>query len=117
MRFPDGHETIGLVQDDGAIPLTLTGGQFQTLTDILESDDARATVELLIDRTVRPTPLKEVTPLSLVESQEVWGAGVTYTRSRAARMQESEHGATHYERVYAAPRPELFFKATPSRVV
>jgi 2-dehydro-3-deoxy-D-arabinonate dehydratase len=117
MRFPDGRETIGLVQDEGAIPLTLTGGLFRTLTDILESDDARATVELLTDRTVRPTPLKEIVPLSFVESQEVWGAGVTYTRSRAARMKESEHGASHYERVYAAPRPELFFKATPSRVV
>jgi 2-dehydro-3-deoxy-D-arabinonate dehydratase len=117
MRFPDGRETIAVAQDDAVIPLTLTGGLFQTLTDILESDDAAATVALLIDRTVAPTPISAVTPLSLVEAQEVWGAGVTYTRSRTARMQESATGATHYERVYAAPRPELFFKATPSRVV
>jgi len=117
MRFPDGRETIGLVRDGAATPLALTGGHFETLSDILESDDAAATVELLTDHSARPTPLAEIRPLSLVDCQEVWGAGVTYTRSRAARMQESAHGASHYERVYAAPRPELFFKATPSRVV
>ena len=52
-----------------------------------------------------------------IESQEVWAAGVTYLRSRQARMEESGHGADIYERVYDAKRPELFFKATPHRVV
>jgi 2-dehydro-3-deoxy-D-arabinonate dehydratase len=52
-----------------------------------------------------------------IESQEVWAAGVTYQRSREARMEESGHGADIYERVYDAERPELFFKATPHRVV
>jgi 2-dehydro-3-deoxy-D-arabinonate dehydratase len=52
-----------------------------------------------------------------LQSQEVWAAGVTYLRSREARMEESGHGADIYERVYDAPRPELFFKATPHRVV
>ena len=52
-----------------------------------------------------------------IESQEVWAAGVTYLKSRAARMEESGHGADIYERVYGAERPELFFKATPHRVV
>ena len=50
-------------------------------------------------------------------SQEVWAAGVTYFRSREARMEESEKEADVYDRVYAAERPELFFKATPHRVV
>jgi 2-dehydro-3-deoxy-D-arabinonate dehydratase len=50
-------------------------------------------------------------------SQEVWAAGVTYYRSRVARMEESEQSADVYERVYEADRPELFFKATPHRVV
>ncbi len=49
--------------------------------------------------------------------QEVWAAGVTFERSRAARMAESGRGADVYERVYDAARPELFFKATPHRVV
>jgi 2-dehydro-3-deoxy-D-arabinonate dehydratase len=54
-----------------------------------------------------------------IGSQEVWAAGVTYYRSREARMRESEDagGGSFYDRVYDAPRPELFFKATPNRVV
>jgi 2-dehydro-3-deoxy-D-arabinonate dehydratase len=52
-----------------------------------------------------------------LESQEVWAAGVTYLRSREARMEESGREADVYERVYDAERPELFFKATPHRVV
>jgi 2-dehydro-3-deoxy-D-arabinonate dehydratase len=51
-----------------------------------------------------------------LESQEVWAAGVTYLRSRDARMAESEREASVYDRVYDADRPELFFKATPHRV-
>ncbi len=50
-----------------------------------------------------------------IGSQEVWAAGVTYLRSRTARMEESAHAASLYDRVYEAPRPELFFKATPAR--
>jgi len=47
---------------------------------------------------------------------EVWAAGVTYERSRAARMVESENSADIYDRVYAAERPELFFKSVAWRV-
>jgi 2-dehydro-3-deoxy-D-arabinonate dehydratase len=51
--------------------------------------------------------------------QELWAAGVTYQRSRTARMEESHSagGGDFYDRVYAAERPEIFFKATPHRVV
>ncbi|MBV9499951.1 MAG: fumarylacetoacetate hydrolase family protein [Acidobacteriaceae bacterium] len=57
--------------------------------------------------------------LAPIGNQEVWAAGVTYFRSRDARMEESKSagGGDFYDRVYAAPRPELFFKATPHRVV
>jgi 2-dehydro-3-deoxy-D-arabinonate dehydratase len=57
--------------------------------------------------------------LAPIGSQEVWAAGVTYHRSRDARMEESESagGGDFYNRVYHAERPELFFKATPHRVV
>ena len=55
--------------------------------------------------------------LAPLQSQEVWAAGVTYYRSREARMEESEKEADVYDRVYGAERPELFFKATPHRVV
>ena len=52
-------------------------------------------------------------------SQEVWAAGVTYYRSRDARMAESEQagGDSFYDRVYTAPRPELFFKASARTAV
>lgn len=54
-----------------------------------------------------------------IKSQEVWAAGVTYLRSRDARMEESKNagGDNFYDRVYDAARPEIFFKASPHRVV
>ena len=56
--------------------------------------------------------------LAPIASQEVWAAGVTYYRSRSARMEESKSagGGDFYDRVYSAERPELFFKAMASRV-
>jgi 2-dehydro-3-deoxy-D-arabinonate dehydratase len=56
--------------------------------------------------------------LAPIVSQEVWAAGVTYYRSRSARMEESKSagGGDFYDRVYSAERPELFFKAMASRV-
>lgn len=56
--------------------------------------------------------------LAPVGSQEIWAAGVTYLRSRDARMEESREsgGASFYDKVYEAERPELFFKAQPHRV-
>ncbi len=66
--------------------------------------------------------MPDVRPAQLcapIQSQEVWAAGVTYLRSRDARMDESKDagGGTFYDRVYEADRPEIFFKATPHRVV
>ena len=53
-----------------------------------------------------------------IGSQEVWAAGVTYYRSREARMEESKEagGGSFYDKVYHADRPELFFKSMPTRV-
>lgn len=57
--------------------------------------------------------------LAPIQSQEVWAAGVTYLRSRNARMEESKEagGDTFYDKVYIAGRPEIFFKATAQRTV
>jgi len=62
-------------------------------------------------------PFPEI--LTPIGSQEVWASGVTYYRSRTARMEESEKagGGSFYDRVYDAERPELFFKSTAWRVV
>lgn len=55
--------------------------------------------------------------LAPVDAQDVWAAGVTYERSREARQEEADDGGDVYLRVYAAPRPELFFKARGEWVV
>ena len=57
--------------------------------------------------------------LAPIQSQEIWASGVTYLRSREARMEEAKDAGAgdFYARVYEAERPELFFKATASRVV
>lgn len=53
-----------------------------------------------------------------IEHQEVWASGVTYYRSRSARIEESKDagGGDFYDRVYSAERPELFFKAVAHKV-
>ncbi len=57
--------------------------------------------------------------LAPIDKQEIWAAGVTYLRSREARMEESKHagGESFYDKVYLAERPELFFKANAQRTV
>jgi 2-dehydro-3-deoxy-D-arabinonate dehydratase len=65
-----------------------------------------------------PVVEKTADLLPPIQSQEVWAAGVTYFRSRAARIEESQDagGGTFYDRVYTAARPELFFKSAGWRV-
>jgi 2-dehydro-3-deoxy-D-arabinonate dehydratase len=77
---------------------------------------------VLTEVMVRASVLKEFDlqreTLAPIGRQEVWAAGVTYLRSRTARIEESKLSGSgdFYDRVYSATRPELFFKATPSRV-
>lgn len=77
--------------------------------------------EIAADGTPDEFPRESLSrPLApLGDRQEIWAAGVTYWRSRTARMEESETagGGNFYDRVYAAERPEIFFKATPHRTV
>jgi len=113
----DGRTSIGIVEDDGLQPLELGGGQYRSLTEILESDNPAETVRFLVDHTSPRLSLATVTLLSPLDEQEVWAAGVTYKRSRAARMEESVSAATVYDRVYSADRPELFFKSLAYKVV
>ncbi len=111
-----GHHCIGRIDHDQVLPLSLAGGQYRSLFDILEADDPNEVVQFLTDRTTKAIPLDETHLLPPIDEQEVWAAGVTYKRSQVARMEESEHAASAYDRVYNSPRPELFFKATPHRV-
>ena len=50
-----------------------------------------------------------------IDLQEIWAAGVTYERSRVARMEETAGAETFYDKVYTAKRPEIFFKGAASR--
>jgi 2-dehydro-3-deoxy-D-arabinonate dehydratase len=90
---------------------------FHRLSDVLFAKDAVDVVEELIDERMTSFPLKTGELLAPIDRQEVWAAGVTYKRSKVAREQESQSAATFYDKVYAAERPELFFKATAERVV
>lgn len=88
--------------------------------DLLNRDDLSTFLEgRTVARSLEPVPaFAPEDLLAPIGSQEVWGAGVTYFRSRSARMDESKAsgGGDFYDRVYRAERPELFFKATPHRV-
>jgi 2-dehydro-3-deoxy-D-arabinonate dehydratase len=89
-----------------------------SITEILNSTDLQAKVESLA-RAKSGGGLSQdaVRLLSPLERQEVWAAGVTYLRSKKARMEESDFSATAYDRVYEADRPEIFFKSMPDKVV
>jgi len=86
---------------------------------LLAAEDLHAAASALVQG-LQPTAgfhaAEIVAPIGL---QEVWAAGVTYYRSRGARMEESKDagGGSFYDRVYSAERPELFFKSTASRTV
>jgi 2-dehydro-3-deoxy-D-arabinonate dehydratase len=96
-----------VVRRDGQDRL-IEGGLAELLA--LPLDEARARIDAA---TPVDHPFEVAAP---VDEQEVWAAGVTYERSRDERMAESTE-ASIYDRVYVAPRPELFFKAPASRVV
>ena len=89
----------------------------RSLSELLHDDHLLDRLGELPPPSGEDIPLDSVRLLAPIDAQEVWGAGVTYERSKVARQEESEQGSSFYDLVYRAPRPELFFKATPSRVV
>jgi len=86
--------------------------------ELLSRDDLGAYLSSAADGAGQKAPPAS-SLLPPIEHQEVWAAGVTYYRSRSARIEESESagGGDFYDRVYTAARPELFFKSTASRTV
>lgn len=84
---------------------------------LVTRDDLRAYL-LSVVHAGEPVDLPSAQIQAPIGSQEVWAAGVTYYRSRNARMEEAKSagGGDFYDRVYSAERPELFFKSTPARV-
>jgi 2-dehydro-3-deoxy-D-arabinonate dehydratase len=98
------------------IPMGISSGP-SLLGEILHADNPSQQVNNLLIPPIAPVPVEAVTFLPPIDQQEVWAAGVTYKRSREARERESIGAARFYDLVYTASRPELFFKATPQRVV
>ena len=126
--LPDSGPTLGLV--DGSLVYNLadadaeTFGSFsrmlglENLPDRAERAAARVRSRaglLWNDLDVAPD-VRKPHLLAPVTKQEVWAAGVTYFRSREARMEESAGGGSFYDKVYYSARPELFLKGTSNRV-
>jgi 2-dehydro-3-deoxy-D-arabinonate dehydratase len=107
---------IGLIARAPTV-IDLTDAGVSRMKDLLERLDLAAEVQRLSEAGLPEHPLGGVRLSTPVESQEVWAAGVTYLRSKQARMEESEFSATAYNRVYEAARPEIFFKSLPEKVV
>ncbi len=121
-RFSDSQSVarLGLVRDGALYDMS---DRWPTLSAFLSWSGGRG--DLTTDLTsalVGAMPVAQLggagapALLKPTDLQEVWAAGVTYERSRIAREEESA-GSGIYDRVYSAARPELFFKATPSRTV
>jgi 2-dehydro-3-deoxy-D-arabinonate dehydratase len=114
-KHPEGDVRVGLVSDDSTVQ-DLSPAGIRELQPVLELDDPAGELRALPRSDTPSLKLSEVRLLAPIEKQEVWAAGVTYLRSKTARMAESDFSASAYDRVYAAERPELFFKAIPEKV-
>lgn len=111
-----GLPRVGIFAEDGTI-IDVTDAGIASLVNLFEASDLVHRLSAFADRTLSRHALKEVRLLGPVERQEVWAVGVTYLRSKKARMEESDFSATAYDKVYEAARPELFFKSMPEKVV
>ncbi|MSR65471.1 MAG: fumarylacetoacetate hydrolase [Verrucomicrobiae bacterium] len=115
----DAFYRLGIWEDKSIFDLTeVDPNIFGSIGQWLQQDDpCAAAIQARASAGAIHVDLAEI--YAPVDFQEVWAAGVTYFRSREARMEESKDagGGTFYDRVYSAPRPELFFKSTPERVV
>ncbi len=108
--------SVGLLVDDSTL-LDLSDAGVASLGALLDAADLPVRIAALSKRSLRRVPLVAATLLAPVDRQEVWAAGVTYLRSKKARMEESDFSATAYDRVYEAARPEIFFKSVAEKVV
>jgi len=115
-QHAEGPPRIGVAFDDTSV-LDLSAAGVDQLEKLLEVDNLAAHMNRLVGQTQTRFGLRTVKLLPPVDKQEVWAAGVTYQRSKTARMEESQSSASVYDHVYDAPRPELFFKALPEKVV
>src|SRR5258705_8986148 len=112
----EGLARVGGIFDETSV-LDLSAAGVEGLEELLEAENLPNLIGRLVNQTQTRYGVRNVKLLPPVERQEVWAAGVTYQRSKTARMEESKDSASIYDKVYEAPRPELFFKAMPEKVV
>ncbi len=117
-RFKQDNQgaRIGLIIEATTL-LDLTAVGISEISPLLETDDPVSSLKALTKKNLPKLALSEISMLAPVERQEVWAAGVTYLRSKTARMEESEFSANAYDKVYSAERPEIFFKSLAEKVV
>jgi len=117
-RFKNKHGEIRVgLTADGQTVIDLTAGGVSQMSAILESADPVGDLRKLSEKNLPRVALTDAPLCAPVEGQEVWAAGVTYLRSKTARMEESDFSANAYDKVYSAERPEIFFKSLPEKVV
>lgn len=110
----DGQRIVAAAKSGAWKNLGATG--VGSLTQLIET--AISTAEL--ERLWQEAPALDAANFKIlapVDRQEIWAAGVTYLRSKKARMEESDFSASAYDRVYDAPRPEIFFKSMGEKAV
>jgi 2-dehydro-3-deoxy-D-arabinonate dehydratase len=112
---PHGQVGIGLIENDSTV-IDLSPAGIDSLERVLGNENRVEDLKVLVHPRLPRFALSGVRLKAPVDQQEVWAAGVTYLRSKTARMEESNFSATAYDRVYEAERPELFFKALPHKV-
>jgi 2-dehydro-3-deoxy-D-arabinonate dehydratase len=123
---PGRGARLGLVRNGAIYDVS---ARWPTMTAFLQWSVGRADLDVLLGQAAdaaeqvgavteadRAPDAQATYLLKPTDDQEVWAAGVTYERSKVAREEESA-GSGIYDRVYTAERPEIFFKATPSRTV
>ena len=111
-----GDVRVGCIADSTTL-IDLMDAGIRSIESILEAEDPADRLKQVAGASLPRIAVSEVRLCAPVERQEVWAAGVTYLRSKTARMDESEFSATAYDRVYDAVRPEIFFKSLPEKVV
>jgi 2-dehydro-3-deoxy-D-arabinonate dehydratase len=107
--------TNGTYVEQGGTYYSVAGNSWDAL---VTQDNLHAFLQSVVANGEAAADFAAAQILAPIGTQEVWAAGVTYYRSRSARMEESKSagGGDFYDRVYSAERPELFFKSTASRV-
>lgn len=108
----DGRPRAGVRREDWITPVTGVRSMAELLA--MQQEELRSTIESAAGEPVDVASVRLLVPLD--GRAELWCAGVTYARSRGARMEESTEQSV-YDKVYSADRPELFLKSPAWRLV